>query len=219
MNKKVFFCVILGIIIILSYLFFESTIQKINMTINFCLSKIGMRKINFQKAEFEIKKLFGSDIKLPLENMQLRILKSKRILELYNNGKLIKTYKIALGKESAGAKEIERDNKTPEGIYYICTRNSKSKFDLFLGLNYPNKSDAEKAFQKKCITKDIRQNIMEAEEKKECPPWNTSLGGSVGIHGGGNKPDWTAGCIALNDEDIVEIWMMSKKWTKVTIEK
>ena len=59
--------------------------------------------------------------------------KSDRKLSIYENGKLIKSYKISLGKVSKGAKEFEGDMKTPEGLYVINDKNSKSGYHKNLG--------------------------------------------------------------------------------------
>ena len=77
----------------------------------------------------------------------LKVYKEKRILELYGDDKLIGSFKIALGGAPIGSKDKEGDNKTPEGKYYICTRNDKSKYKLFLGLNYPNVQDAQRDYK------------------------------------------------------------------------
>ena len=86
-------------------------------------------------------------IQLGEKNILLKVYKEKRILELYGDEKLIGSFKIALGGAPIGVKDKEGDKKTPEGKYYICTRNDKSKYKLFLGLNYPNIEDAQRGFQ------------------------------------------------------------------------
>jgi len=147
----------------------------------------------------------------------IKIYKGKRILELYGNDKLIGRFKIALGSSPEGDKNREGDSKTPEGTYYICTRNSNSKFTLFLGISYPNTEDAKRGLENNLITGEIYEAIKAAEELKQCPPWNTHLGGEVGIHGGGNTPDWTLGCIALSNENIQIIWDYAPLKTPVEI--
>lgn len=147
----------------------------------------------------------------------IKIYKKKRILELYGDDKLIGRFKIALGSSPEGDKGKEGDSKTPEGSYYICTRNASSKFTLFLGLSYPNTEDAERGLKENLITREIYEDIKTAEELKQCPPWNTPLGGEVGIHGGGNTRDWTFGCIALSDENIHIIWEHAPLKTPVEI--
>ncbi len=145
---------------------------------------------------------FNEPVEKPA-NTYIRIYKSRRVLELYGDDILIGRFKIGLGSSPIGDKTIEGDSKTPEGSYYICTRNENSKFTLFLGLNYPNTEDAGLALENNMISKEEYDWIRFAETKKQRPPWHTAMGGQVGIHGGGNTCDWTQGCIALSNHDIL----------------
>lgn len=132
--------------------------------------------------------------------------KKARILELFDSQVLIKTYKIALGKTSVGDKEIEGDGKTPEGEFYVFTKNEKSKFHLSLALSYPNIEDAERGLAAKLITEPEHDAIVEAITEKKMPPQDTKLGGEIYIHGGGTDGDWTQGCVALKDDDMQELF-------------
>lgn len=151
------------------------------------------------------------------KDILLKIYKEKRILELYGDDKLIGSFKIALGGVPIGGKDKEGDKKTPEGKYYICTRNDKSKYRLFLGLNYPNLEDAKRGLQNGLIEEHTFKEINTEIRGGKRPDWNTPLGGAVGIHGGGNIGNWTAGCIALSDDDIEIIWKYTKMNTPVEI--
>ena len=71
--------------------------------------------------------------------------KSKRRMQVFENGKLLKTYRIALGKNPVGHKAIEGDGRTPEGSYRIDARSANSKFRKNLGISYPNRTDSENA--------------------------------------------------------------------------
>jgi murein L,D-transpeptidase YafK len=153
------------------------------------------------------------------KNILIKIYKEKRILELYGDYELIGSFKIALGGEPIGDKEKEGDKKTPGGKYYICTRNDKSKYTLFLGLNYPNADDGKKGLQNGLIEELTFKEINTKIGNGKRPEWNTPLGGAIGIHGGGTISDWTAGCIALSDDDIKIIWEYTKMNTPVEIYK
>jgi len=113
-------------------------------------------------------------------------------------------FPIICGRNSfEGTKMREGDQRTPRGEYYICYINDKSKFTLFFGLSYPNKEDAQRGLEANLIDEKDFGRISSAIDKKERPPWNTPLGGEVGIHGGGIDRDGTRGCIALKDEDVL----------------
>jgi murein L,D-transpeptidase YafK len=123
--------------------------------------------------------------------------KAERKLYLYHGSKLLGEYKVALGLSPIGQKERERDFRTPEGRYYLSRRNTRSDYFLAIQVSYPNKEDELRA------------------HKKGWAP-----GGSIMIHGFPNAPhhpaayyassDWTDGCIALSNSDMVEVWMRTQ---------
>ncbi len=149
---------------------------------------------------------FLPDKKLPTNVVidNIIIIKSKRILQAYSKNKLIKSYKISLGTNPIGDKEIEGDKKTPEGLYFINSKNDKSHYHKNLGISFPNKQDIETANK-----------------------FGKPVGGDIKIHGINNKfwyvskfhrwIDWTAGCIALTDEEIDELYGAVKIGTQVEI--
>jgi len=118
--------------------------------------------------------------------------KKAHTMELMHAGRVIKTYKIALGRNPIGPKQRERDFRTPEGVYVINSRNAKSQCHRSLHISYPNAADRERARR-----------------------LGVSPGGDVSIHGILNgygylgaahrRWDWTYGCIAVTDEEIDEI--------------
>jgi len=147
-------------------------------------------------------KLFFEKPSVTPKNTLVIVYKSKRILELYGDGNLIGRFSIGLGRAPLGSKVNEGDNKTPEGNYYICTLNNQTKYYFFMGLSYPNEIDAKRGLDDGIINKASYDSIVKAINNKQQPPWNTALGGEIGIHGGGSKYDWTYGCIALSNEDL-----------------
>jgi murein L,D-transpeptidase YafK len=132
------------------------------------------------------------------------VFKSERKMKFYSNGNLLKTYKISLGGNSLGDKEFEGDKRTPEGEYVINGKNHKSGYYKNLGISYPNKMD-----------------IREARNRNREP------GGDIKIHGLRNGVgfiskfqrwfDWTAGCIALTNSEVDEIYDAVEIGTPITI--
>jgi murein L,D-transpeptidase YafK len=143
--------------------------------------------------------------------------KAERKLYLYDRNEIKKVYPIALGTVPIGPKQRQGDRKTPEGRYYICRKNPRSQFYLSLGLSYPNKQDVASALKAKLINKRQRDRIIRAIDRCDCPPWDTPLGGEIFIHGNGSKPDWTWGCVALDDPEAKELYELLPVGTKVTI--
>lgn len=122
--------------------------------------------------------------------------KSKRKLHLLKDNAPFRTFDIALGVAPVGDKEREGDQKTPEGLYYLDLRNPNSDFFLSIHVSYPDSNDR-----------------MEAQRKGQDP------GGQIMIHGQPNIPtysaayyakeDWTNGCIAVSNSDMIDIWLMT----------
>jgi murein L,D-transpeptidase YafK len=153
-----------------------------------------------------------------VENPRLVVKKKARLLQVYDGGKLVKTYRVALGFAPRGDKETEGDGKTPEGEFYVFTKNDQSKFYLSLGLSYPNREAAMRGLQEKLISREEHDEILRAVAEKRMPPQKTALGGEIYIHGGGTEKDWTEGCVALPDEEIKELFARIPVGTTVIIE-
>lgn len=130
--------------------------------------------------------------------------KGARKLYLLNYEEVLKEYNVDLGFAPVGDKKIEGDGKTPEGTYVIDRRNPNSRYYLSVGISYPNKQD-----------------IAEARAMGKEP------GGDIFIHGQPNSrkelrrarktPDWTAGCIAIQNAEIAEIYAMVRDGTVITL--
>lgn len=131
--------------------------------------------------------------------------KSNRTLQLLRNDKVLRTYKIALGLRPEGHKQFEGDFRTPEGKYLLTRRNPNSEYFLSIQVSYPNDQD-----------------IARARRQGQRP------GGAIMIHGQPNTPrkprdyyrnvDWTEGCIAVSNSDMVEIWLMTPPDTPIEIQ-
>jgi murein L,D-transpeptidase YafK len=130
--------------------------------------------------------------------------KSLRRMYLMRGNVVLRSYKIALGLNPVGQKERSGDYRTPEGRYLLTRRNPHSDYFLSIQVSYPNDTDLERA----------RRHH-----------WNA--GGSIMIHGLPNrmqrppgyyeKYDWTDGCIAVSDSDMLEIWLMTNERTPIDI--
>ena len=129
---------------------------------------------------------------------QVQVHKADRKMYLLHNDKVLKVYDVGLGGQPVGPKEIEGDGKTPEGVYYITHRNPKSIYHLSLGISYPNDKDRATA-----------------------AALGKPTGGDIFIHGGPLRrtttQDWTAGCIAVSDRQIEEIYSMIKPGTPIVM--
>jgi murein L,D-transpeptidase YafK len=157
-------------------------------------------------------------LKLPLAEPRIVVEKGARRLKLYAGGELVRVRRVVLGFAPEGDKEKQGDGRTPEGEFYVCMKNERSKFYLSLGLSYPNEEDAERGLGAGLITRAQHKTIVGAVRAGRCPPWNTALGGEIFIHGGGTASDWTWGCVALENEEVKELFDSVSAGTPVRIE-
>jgi murein L,D-transpeptidase YafK len=135
---------------------------------------------------------------------KLLVRKSERRLYVLRDGQVLRQYKVALGLNPQGTKEREGDYRTPEGLYKLVRRNPRSDFFLSMEISYPNVND-----------------LVRAQRHGVKP------GGAIMLHGWPNTPrktadyyksaDWTDGCIAVSNSDMVEIWLMTPIETPIEI--
>ncbi|WP_437300502.1 L,D-transpeptidase family protein [Sorangium sp. So ce426] len=140
---------------------------------------------------------------------EIRIDKSEHTLDLVAGGKIVRSYRVALGPGGPGPKRYEGDRRTPVGTYRVAGRIN-GLFHRFLMVSYPNEED--------------RARFAELKRRGEVPP-GRGVGHSIGIHGVGSaqlagvhkESDWTLGCIALDDDEIDEIARRTPDGAKIVI--
>lgn len=164
----------------------------------------------FSLAAVVVGNAAGIPVDLParfeLSEPRVVILKSARKLHLFDGSSLVRTYDIGLGFNPVGQKMVEGDGRTPLGRFRICTKNPDSAYSRFMGIDYPDPPAASRALRSGLISHGEYSGILTAHEQERCPIWTTSLGGGIGIHGHGAGSDWTAGCVALDDHDVEELF-------------
>lgn len=156
-------------------------------------------------------------LKLPLINSRIEVRKAERKLLLFLDGRLVRTYHVGLGLSPVGDKERAGDHRTPEGDFYVFTKNAKSAFYLSLGVSYPNLAHAKRGLRDGLINQSQYNQIAAAIKQKKTPLQRTGLGGDIFIHGNGSRTDWTWGCVALENEEIKELFDAVEVGTPVTI--
>jgi murein L,D-transpeptidase YafK len=144
------------------------------------------------------------------------ITKHAKTLVLLDGEEEVLRVPVVIGKNMAD-KHGEGDLATPEGEFYICYKNSTSKYHRFLGLSYPNIEDAERGLRGKVISQAEYDQIRDAIAQKKCPPWKTALGGEVGLHGPCPNVTWTHGCVAMSIEQIERLYDLLEIGDEVVI--
>ena len=123
-------------------------------------------------------------------------LKSQRTLVLLNGQTQLKAVRFGLGFAPVGHKRFRGDGRTPEGVYHVNRRNPNSAYHLSLGISYPN--DEDRAYAAR---------------------FNRSPGGDIFIHGTPREyvgqGDWTAGCVAISNSEVEEVYAMVRDGTPV----
>jgi murein L,D-transpeptidase YafK len=135
---------------------------------------------------------------------RLVVRKGERRLYLMNGDRVLRSFRVALGLTPKGPKRREGDFRTPEGEYRVIGRNANSDFFLALHVSYPG-------------PEDIRRAAADGVQP----------GGQIMIHGLPNRPkkpldyyltrDWTNGCIAVSNSEMVDIWLMTPNNTPIQI--
>jgi murein L,D-transpeptidase YafK len=156
-------------------------------------------------------------LKLPLKDPRIVVTKSKRQMELYSDGSVVRTYRVGLGFNPVADKKVEGDGATPEGEFYVFVKNNQSNYYLSLGISYPNVEAAERGLRDNLISREQHDAIVDAIKRKATPPQYTALGGLIYIHGHGASSDWTRGCVALENEDMKELYDVVAVGIPVTI--
>src|ERR1700728_1357660 len=138
---------------------------------------------------------------------RITVVKRSRQLNLLSGRELIRTYPIALGRNSEADKSVEGDEATPLGEVYICAKNPRSRYFLSLCISYPNAEDAARGLAAGLISTAEHAQILDAMNARRMPPQNTRLGGEIYIHGhrDGDELQGTRGCIALNNADMQDL--------------
>lgn len=156
----------------------------------------------------------------------LRINTHTETLAVIQQGRIVeKLTDIAIGRGGVTRNRVRGDERTPLGQFRIGWINNSSPFHRFFGLDYPNRTYAERAYRDGLIGHHTLQRILRAFRDHAIPPQNTPLGGYVGIHGVGRGSlrihrlfNWTEGCVALTNSQIDRLAPWIAVGTKVVIE-
>ena len=132
-------------------------------------------------------------------------------------------FPIALSR-GRGPKRVRGDERMPEGSYRVAGPARRSRFHLFIPIDYPSRKDADHALADGRIDRSAHTAIVRAHQAGRMPPQDTPLGGHLGIHGEGPRwrgelaLNWTEGCVAVSDRDIERLARIVGRGTPIRIE-
>jgi murein L,D-transpeptidase YafK len=130
--------------------------------------------------------------------------KAAHTLTLYAQGQVLKTYRVAIGVGAPGQKVSAGDDRTPEGSYIIDAKNTKSEFHRSLHISYPNAEDRARA-------RKAGKRLSTLIAIHGTPDWIERIQDS------GKYPDWTAGCIAVRNAEVEELYALVPIGTPIEI--
>ena len=154
-------------------------------------------------ARADIAPLGGAEITRYPSATRVVVYKAARRLDLMRGEDVLRSFHVSLGLVPEGHKERAGDFRTPEGRYFLTRRNPRSDYFLSIQVSYPNNRDTR---------------IAKANGRDP--------GGAIMIHGMPNqlrrepdyyRRDWTDGCIAVTNSDMVEIWLLTNNNTPIDI--
>ena len=131
--------------------------------------------------------------------------KADRRMDLYRQGAVVASYRVSLGLAPSGHKQREGDFRTPEGSYRLTRRNARSDFFLAVQVSYPEPSRSRARAQERLAARRPDHGARAAERARSIPR-DRYL-----------STDWTDGCIALSNEDMLDFWLLTDQGTPIEI--
>jgi len=134
------------------------------------------------------------------------VIKKKRMMYLYKDGKVKASFPVSLGRNPSGQKQEKGDCRTPEGEFFIHRKLCSPKYYRSLCISYPRPEDKARARAKGVNPGgDITIHAQ--------PKWNAD--------GKGDKytlnRNWTHGCVAVTNSAMKKLWYAVREGVPVTI--
>lgn len=138
------------------------------------------------------------------DKLSLAVMQGEAPLKVFEN--------IAIGSNGPTMIKHRGDATTPLGEFTITEVKRSARFKLFMAISYPNLDHTERAFLDQRIDAKEYKTLTYDLKHGRPPSQNTSLGGQLGIHGVGSgdmkvheSVNWTNGCIALTNDQLLEL--------------
>ena len=151
--------------------------------------------------------------------------KQRTLTVFADEGKIVEHLPyVSIGRGGVSKDRLHGDRKTPLGTFHVAWINPDSRFTLFFGLDFPTVEHADRSYRNRIISRTTYHRLLDAALEQRIPPQNTPLGGSIGIHGLGDKEqrfhyadNWTDGCVAVTNQEIKKLARWIHIGTKIVI--
>ena len=151
--------------------------------------------------------------------------KAAKELTVFVGGRQAARFPATFGIDPVSDKRRINDLATPEGLYFITYKKSRTRFYRTLGLSFPNLADAQRGLASGIVSVEGYRRILNAARRSRPAPCDTGLGCAIAIHGGGvyrqfgefTERDWTDGCVALDNPDMEVLFNLCRPGDPVLI--
>jgi hypothetical protein len=152
----------------------------------------------------------------PVHDYRIVVAKAAHRLEVYHDDAFVASYAIALSHRGLQPRRTWADALTPEGVFLIASMQYRSHFgprQMLLDTSQQAVADYLQEYGEEGRARlqawETRQGPLDTiwevydfnEAYPQQPIWNDIL-----IHGGGSQSDWTLGCIALDNDDLLALF-------------
>jgi murein L,D-transpeptidase YafK len=145
------------------------------------------------------------------EPTMIVISKEKSRMYLMQGNQVLRKYRVAFGSNhDEGPKVQEGDRRTPEGIYSIIGKNENSHYHKALKISYPN--DYDKAYAAELGVKPGDDIMIHA-----LPSSLEGFMDNMILQSAVNAFNWTAGCVAVTNDQMDIIFLTVPLHTPVAI--
>ncbi len=149
-------------------------------------------------------RLRGRSVVVVLKEVRRSMLFTDGVVATGDDGRPL-CWRVALANPYVPGHKVQRgDMRTPEGWWRTSDR-PWSAFDHAITGHYPGTADAGRGLRSGWIDQAEHDAIVAAQAQGKAPPMDARLGGQILLHGGGSQSDWTLGCVAYDDEDILQL--------------
>jgi murein L,D-transpeptidase YafK len=183
----------------------KGTVNKARVMNGLVVRDQETRRLIAETAAIELPQGAGAELRLVVRKACYR-------LEVWRGDNQLKVYPVALGGEPVGAKQQVGDHRTPEGTYLLRPHHPSPGFGGCFYVCYPSRDDARRGLRSGIIDQATANRIELAFDQDRLPPHQTRLGGLILIHGTRNRQqqgltfyNWTDGCVALENDDVLEL--------------